>query len=176
MRIKPTKRLLFRLLVYFRRGYGLYGVFLSALNTANIFILVLSEVFHVSVPHTLMIVALILMLVVVIMAVIGYWDFRRGQREQEVVLHVRTDPVATTFNELNILSLRASATVLRVMARQSNEPGLARLADLIDDEVTKRLSYLASIGYALRDYRKDIIAATFNQHGSMPTPHKAFSE
>lgn len=162
--------------MYFRRGYGLYGVFLSALNTANIFILVLNQVFHVSVPHTLMIVALILMIVIMIMAIIGYWDFRRGQREQEVVLHVKTDPIATSFNELAVLNNRINSIVLRVMAKHFNEPGLNELADILDDELNKRLTYLSSIGYVLRDFRKDVVNATFNQRGLMKDLHKAISE
>lgn len=172
---KLTKRLFFRLLVYFRRGYGLYGVFLSALNTANILILVLSQVFHVSVPHTLMIVALILMLVIMVMAVIGYWDFRRGQREQEVVLHVRTDPIATSFNELAVLNNRINSMVLRVLAKHLNEPALAELANLLDNELNKRLGYLSSIGYALRDYKEVIRSITLNQHDSVTTPRTASS-
>ena len=162
--MRITTRLFFRLLVYFRRGYGLYGVFLSAINTANIFILVLNQVFHVSVPHTLMIIALLIALVVFVMAMIGYWDFRKGQREQEVVLHVKTDPIATSFNEIAILNNRINALTLRVMAKHFNEPSLERLADLLDNELEKRIAFLRSIGYVIRDFKVDVAYATFNQH------------
>ena len=111
-----------------------------------------------------MIIALLITLVIFVMAMIGYWDFRKGQREQEVVLHVKTDPIATSFNEIAILNNRINALTLRVMAKHFNEPSLNNLADLLDNELEKRIAFLRSIGYVIRDFKVDVAYATFNQH------------
>ena len=141
-----SKRFFFRLLVYFRRGYGLYGVFLSAFNTANILLLVATQLFHVTLKDSILYTIAFIAVVVTVMAAIGWWDFRQGQREQEVVVHVKTDPVAMATITLSFESTTISARSMRLMAEYTGDSRFAELADELERAVEERRKRLREIG------------------------------
>jgi MFS family permease len=144
-----SRRFFFRVLVYFRRGYGLYGVFISALNMANILLIVLTQVLHVPLRNTLLLIAALFIAVVIGMAIIGWWDFRKGQREQEVAIHVKTDPVAMAHLSVIFKMAQAAAVALGSAAARLGDAELAEIAEDLRRSVEEGRARLRALGIAV---------------------------